>query len=288
MKSIKKMLFIIAFISFGMQSLTAQLKKTEAKDWTPMLDMALSQWEVWTGVPEPSIKNLPPDYQTEENGENKAPIGLGDPMGIFKVVENKNEELVLHITGEVYAGLTSLKTYSNYHVTLLFKWGEKKYEPRLQRKRDSGLLYHCYGEHGAFWNVWKSSLEYQIQEGDFGDLYTLAGTKANIPVDDNGKWNPASGKFNKTIRTIRKEDAESTNGKWSRIDLYVIGDSAVHVTNGKVVMALTGAKTKNGKKLDAGQLQLQSESAECYMKDIHIRPISKFPKSIRKAAGFYP
>ncbi|CAN0573521.1 unnamed protein product, partial [Ectocarpus sp. 12 AP-2014] len=236
--------------------------------------------------PEPSVKNLPADYTKDENGENKVPIGLGDPMGIFKVTKNKNEELVLNISGEVYAGLTSKKDYSNYHITLLFKWGEKKYEPRLNRKRDNGLLYHCHGEHGAFWNVWKSSLEYQIQEGDFGDLYTLAGTKATIPIDYEGKWSPDSKKLNETIRTIRKVDAESPNGQWTRVDLYVVGDSAVHVTNGQVVMALTHAKNGNGKKLDAGQIQLQSESAACYMKDIYIRPISKFPKWVTKQAGF--
>jgi len=285
-KLLIKTFLIINFLGLGLQALSAQITKTESKDWVPLLDTELTQWEVWTGVPEASVENLPPSYKKDENGVNKDPIGLGDPMDIFKVVRNKDGDLVLHISGEVYAGLTSLKTYSNYHLTLLFKWGEKKYEPRLARKRDNGILYHCYGEHGAFWNVWKSSLEYQIQEGDFGDLYTLAGTKANITIDDDGKWNSNSEKINKTIHTIRKEDAESPNGEWSRLDLYVLEDSAVHVTNGKVVMALTDAKTINGEKLHSGQLQLQSESAECYMKDINIRPISKFPKSIKKAAEF--
>ncbi|MFT5883618.1 MAG: hypothetical protein ACI9IP_000057 [Arcticibacterium sp.] len=171
-------------------------------------------------------------------------------------------------------------------MTLLFKWGQNKYEPRLERKRDNGLLYHCHGEHGAFWNVWKSSLEFQIQEGDFGDLYKLAGTKANVKVNKDQSWDPKSESINNGIRTIRSVDAESPHGEWTRVDLYVIGDKAVHVTNGKVVLALSEAKAKDGTVLNSGQIQIQSESAECYMKGINIRPISEFPKKIQKEACF--
>lgn len=291
MKTSTLLVNIAFLITFGNPQLTAQKdhkypsKIVKSKDWVSLLDQNLSQWEVWTGVPEPSIQNLPAGYQKDENGENKTPIGLGDPMGIFKVTEDENGELILNISGEVYAGLTSKKDYANYHLTFLFKWGEKKYEPRLERKRDNGLLYHCHGEHGAFWDVWKSSLEYQIQEGDFGDLYKLAGTKADVTVDEEGKWSANSSELSKGVRTIRKIDGESPNGQWTRIDLYVLEDSSVHIVNGKVVMALTNAISKNATKLDAGQIQLQSESAECYMKDIQLRPISRFPRWIKKETG---
>lgn len=282
---------IVLIMAFCNHQLRAQKdleypsKKVKSKDWVTLLDKDLSQWEVWTGVPEASVQNLPASYQKDENGENKLPIGLGDPMSIFKVTKDENGEHLLNISGEIYAGLTSKKDYANYHLTFLFKWGEKKYEPRLERKRDNGLLYHCHGEHGAFWNVWKSSLEYQIQEGDFGDLYKLAGTKADVTVDKEGKWSANASELSKGVRTIRKVDGESPHGEWTRIDLYVLEDSSVHVVNGRVVMALTNAISKDGTKLDAGQIQLQSESAECYMKDIHIRPIAKFPKWIKKESG---
>lgn len=279
---------LMAFTSvqlFAQKDLKYPIQQVKSKDWVPLLDEELSQWEVWTGVPEPSVQNLPENYQKDENGENKAPLGLGDPMGIFGVTRDENGALILNISGEVYAGLTSKKEYANYHITFLFKWGEKKYAPRLDRKRDNGLLYHCHGENGAFWDVWKSSLEYQIQEGDFGDLYKLAGTKAEVTVDEEGKWNSDASDLSRGVRSIRKVDSESPYGQWTRIDLYVLEDKAVHVVNGKVVLALTNAISKDGTKLDSGQIQLQSESAESYMKDIYIRPISEFPKWIKKETG---
>lgn len=58
--------------------------------------------------------------------------------------------------------------------------GQKKWEPRLNLPRNSGLLYHATGPHGAFWNTWKRSLEFEVAENDFGDLYPLGGTRADV------------------------------------------------------------------------------------------------------------
>lgn len=280
------MMSLISFLGFAQSQENPYPDKLKSKEWKSLLDKELSQWEVWTGVPEPSVKNLPKNYKKEINGDHKQPVGLGDPMGVFKVVQEEHEDLILNISGEVYAGLTSRKVYSNYHITLLFKWGEKKYEPRLDRKRDNGLLYHCYGEHGAFWNVWKRSLESQIQEGDFGDLYLLGGTKAKVKVNEEKVWDPKFENLSKEGRVIKSVDMESPKGEWTRVDLYVLDDRSVHVINGTVVLALTDARTHEGKVLSSGQIQIQSEGAECFMKDIHIRPITKFPDAIEKAAGF--
>lgn len=258
-------------------------KRVKSKDWIPLLDKELSQWEVWTGIPHKSIKNLPKGYEVPADGVPTEPIGLDNSLEIFKVTEGDNGEPILNVSGLAYAGLTSKKIYKNYHLTLLFKWGEKKYEPRLKQKRDNGLLYHCYGEHGKFWGVWKRSLESQIQETDFGDLYTLGGTKATVKVNEHGRWDPKSETTAKKGK--RLYDTESVHGAWTRVDIYVLEDKAVHVTNGKVTFALKDALDHKGNKLDKGQLQIQSEGAEGYVKGMYIRPIKKFPRKIRKAAG---
>ncbi|WP_111708888.1 3-keto-disaccharide hydrolase [Lutibacter citreus] len=281
---------IVAFclaISLPMLSQTKSkvpTKRKSSKNWKPLLDKELSNWDVWTGVPDKTVKNFPAGYVIPKDGKPVEAIGLSNEMGVYKVTLDEKGAPVLNISGEVYAGLTSKKEYGNYHLTMLFKWGEKKWAPRLEAKRDNGLLYHCYGDHGAFWNVWKRCLELQIQEGDMGDLYCLAGTKSNVTADKTNHWDPKGTKISKTAK--RSVDAESPKGEWTRIDLYVIEDSAVHVINGKVVLALKDARTHEGKKLDSGQIQIQSEGAACYAKGIYIRPIKKFPKKIKKAAGF--
>ena len=65
--------------------------------------------------------------------------------------------------------------YENYHLRFEFKWGEKRWPPREQALRDSGCCYHAVGPHGASYGFWMRSFEFQIQEGDCGDFYSLAG-----------------------------------------------------------------------------------------------------------------
>src|SRR5262249_12542959 len=88
-----------------------------------------------------------------------------DPRQRYTVVEVDGKPAI-RISGEVFGALTSQKEYENYHLRLEFKWGEKKWPPREKAVRDSGLLYHCVGPHGAAGSYWMQSQELQIQEHD--------------------------------------------------------------------------------------------------------------------------
>jgi hypothetical protein len=245
------------------------LAGSEAR-WVDMLDKTLSKWEVWTGVP--NVKFFQQDI---EKGE---PAGLGDPFSLYTVSQDQNGRLVLNISGQVDGVLVSRQSLSDYHLTMEFKWGNQKWPPRLNDPRGSGVLYHSYGENGFLWKAWKRSVEFQIREGGFGNFFTVGGTSSTIPKDSQDIWNPASTPKTGGGHAIRSVDMENPKGQWNRIDLYVLGDSAVHVVNGKVVMAITDAKRHDGTPLIAGQIQIQSEGAECKVRDIRIRPITKLPK----------
>ncbi|MGJ8653880.1 MAG: 3-keto-disaccharide hydrolase [Opitutaceae bacterium] len=253
-------------------------------EWTDLLDAELSHWETWTAVPHESIKEFPEGYTLGDNPKKAPAIGLSDPYNIYTTEQNAEGDLILKVSGKVYGGLTSKATYSKYHLSLQVKWGEKKWPPRENKKRDSGILYHCTGPHGALWKIWKRSSELQIMEGDFGDLFLLGGPTAMVTMGEDLVWNPALEAVERkgdVARGIRSVDTESPHGEWTQIDLYVLGDSAIHVINGTVVMAISDMKIK-GEPLIAGELQIQSEGAECYYKDIRIRPIDAFPESIAK------
>jgi len=236
-----------------------------------------------------------PQYDDVHNG---TPIGLNkDPKGVF-TMEKEGQEDILHVSGEIYAGLTSKKEYGNYHLQLQFKWGEKKWAPRLNVQRDNGLLYHCTGPHGAFWNVWMRCLEFQIQENDMGDLFCLAGANSMAstkPTEDNKSYQFAKGGVFKGVgdkfgnyRNQRSAPNEKAHGEWNTLDLYTVGGAAVHVVNGEVNNVLKDAfLMENGKQvpLERGFIQLQSEAAEGYFKQVRIRQIESFPPAIKAAAG---
>jgi hypothetical protein len=268
---------------------TAKKKKPAPPKTIRLLDPELSQWNTWIGVPHKTVTIPGFPQSTSNDGTKGTPLGLNkDPLGVFSMIEEDGKP-VLKITGQIYGGLTTREEFENYHLTLQFKWGEKKWEPRPNRQRDSGLLLHCVGKHGAFWNVWKRCLECQIQEGDVGDFFALGGTIADVPsiVPKDGKhpvYQPGA-----PLRTVKNSARHGTSkemphGEWNTVEIYTIGDKMVHIINGDINMVLlnTRQKTKEGEApLTKGQIQIQSEAAEIYYRNIQLTPIKEFPVEIK-------
>lgn len=257
-----------------------------------LIDPELSHWEIWMGVPHTSVQGLPAGIPQDDDMRKGQPVGLGKNLkNVFTVMEQDGES-VLKISGEIWGGLTTRQSFENYHLTCQVRWGEKKWAPRLEQKRNNGLLYHCTGRHGVVANSWKQSLEYQVQEGDLGDLWLLGklgcDVRATPREQDRPIWSPTSETIVKDRPVQRIKNYESPRHEWTRVDLYVLGSTAVHCVNGKVVLALENARDANGMPLNRGQIQIQSESAVVYYKDMWLRPIDKLPADVAKAAGLAP
>jgi hypothetical protein len=262
--------------------------------WTSLLDSNLSKWDKFIGVPHYSITSLP--GYPKGDGMNGTPIGLNkDPLQVFKV-EQIDGSPVLHVSGEIYGGLSTREEYGNYHFRAEFKWGERKYEPRLNEKRDNGILYHAYGPHGAFWNVWMNAQEMQVQEGDMGDYIALGPacdiTAVDTFADNEQGWMYRSGAGLKMFgdqgisgRCRRMKDFERPLGEWNTLELICLGAKSIHVVNGHVVNVTENIRIRQANggfvPLTKGKLQLQSEGAEAYYKNIFIQAISEIPEPYR-------
>lgn len=288
---------IFSTIAIGL-SLACSLQAKE-EDWKPMLNEKLDGWEVWIAAPHSSVKDLPADIPVDAEGKRQ-PLGLNnDPKGVY-TVKMEDGEPVLHITGEIWGGLTTKEEYSRYHFRTQFRWGEKKWEPRLDQARDNGIIYHATGKHGAAWGTWKKCLEFQVQENDMGDFFQIAGTRVDIKAVKEGDlfyYDPAGttmrfgeGPGVASFRAAHlRGKFEKPHGEWNTLELYVMGRDAVHVVNGNVVLVLHNASavdkaTKEETPLTSGQIQIQSESAECYYRRMEILQIDEFPAEIKKAA----
>ncbi len=257
--------------------------------WTPLLDAKLSRFELWMGVPHTSVTGLPAGTSQGDDWRKGEPLGLNnDPKKVFSMIE-ENGKPVLKISGEIYGGLTTLSEHENFHLSAQVKFGDKKWAPRLNAPRDNGLLYHATGEHGTFWKVWKSSVEFQVQENDMGDLYLLAGPRADARFVSEGEsksiWDPMQS-LKKAGQTKRSANYENPHGEWTTVEIYAIGRHAVHLVNGRVVMAIENIRSKEEMPLSKGQIQIQCEGAEAYYRDLKIRSVSEFPPAISAAAGF--
>ncbi|HEY8504136.1 MAG TPA: DUF1080 domain-containing protein [Gemmataceae bacterium] len=253
----------------------------------------LSGWDTWLGRPHPSVTGL--DLKKNDKGQYVGTVGLNkDPKNVYTVVTEDGAPAI-RISGEIFGALTSKEEFSDYHLRLQFKWGEKKWPPRDKAKRDSGLLYHCVGEHGAGGTFWMRSLECQIQEGDCGDFWSVAGVLVDVEGElqgDNGPvvfrpggktfTLPAKGLGNRAVKSATNE---KPHGQWNTIEVYCVGPTSVHVVNGTPNMVLTNARvaTDGGEKpLARGKIQLQSEGAEVFYRNIEVRPIKEIPKELLK------
>lgn len=286
-----KLRISVVLFTLALANTFAQKKSIE------LLDSNLSHFEKWNGVPHETVKDLPAGTYQSNNVHKGTPLGLNNDLkNVFSVSIEKGEP-VLKISGEIYGGLTTKETYSNYHFSAMFKWGDKKWEPRLDDKRDTGILYHCYGEHGSFWKTWKTSLEYQVQETDIGDFISISGNSATPKVagpivqirgdEEKKQYVPSSENyFEGKGYNHASLEPDAPHGEWNHLEIYVVGNNSVHVVNGEVVMVVEDARTPDGEPLTKGQIQIQSEAAECYYKQVNIKSIKKFPKKIRKQVRF--
>jgi len=279
-----------ALLAVGLLALTSFA--SAADDWRPLFDGTLDGWRHWLGAPHKSAE-VPGIARDAETGEYQEPLGWdADPLNNFDV-KTIDGEPAIYISGQGMGILMTNETFENYHLRLQFKWGEKKWPPRDEVVRDSGLLYHVHGEPGRSSRYWPACVELQIQEQDCGDLYaiiTQISVNARTQTGANNRpayiYDPAGAptifKQERPIgnRCIKSADFEKPHGEWNTIELICLGDDSIHIVNGEVVMRLSDAKQQDGDgwgPLSSGHIVLQSEGAEIYFRNVEIRPLTEVP-----------
>jgi len=249
----------------------------------------LDGWYTYMKNPEPTseVRGL----ERMDDGVYLEPIGLNrDPLNVFTVVEEDGEPAI-RISGEVFGILVTEKEYENYHLKLEFKWGEEKYPPRENLKMDSGILYHSIGEEGAWGDVWMKSLECQVQETDCGDYISVDTVMVDIPAfrsteDNRFYFHPDSSLITFSHERAYCEfyrDYENPLGEWNSMEIYTIDGNSVHLVNGQPNMKVMNSRhIVNGDEvpLTKGKIQLQSEGAEIFYRNIELKPISEIPEKV--------
>lgn len=182
-----------------------------------------------------------------------------DSLHIFQF-----EKDVLHVSGQRFGYISTEKSYSNFHLTLEFKWGTNKYPPRENAKRDAGVLYHAVIYNGD--KIWPRSLEFQIQEGDCGDFWLTD----SVSMTHADTITPLS----RGHRVVKSKDAEKPNGEWNKVEIIVKDGMITHKLNGEIV------NTGKNPSVPGGRIVLQSEGAEIYYKDVKLEDLTASPAKL--------
>jgi 3-keto-disaccharide hydrolase len=272
---------IILFTSFSF----------DEEGWTSLLDKNLSRWEIYQSYKYTTDYNG--EVPKDEKGDSIQPIGFNKNVDNVFSVSEENDEPVLRVSGEIYGSLFTKDEYENFDLKLKVKWGNKKWEPRINKLRDTGLMYNSIGECGVdYWRTWMRSQEFQIMEGHMGDYWSTANAAIDIRAFlSEGTMNSVASERQPFISfdpvsnlpgfCLRSADYESPKGEWTELELISFEDKSIRLVNGHVVMVLQNSRYKDEDKiipLTKGKLQLQSESAEVYFKDIIIKSLNELPQ----------
>ena len=180
-------------------------------------------------------------------------IGVNnDPDSDFRIENN-----VIHVLGKDLGYAMTDSAYNNYHFKVDFKWGEKKWPPRQDAKRDGGVCYNIPANSPD--SIWPSSIECQIQEGDVGDFWLLGFSTIKVKGVENQPSNHT--------RMQKYADGEKPNGEWNTVEIISYNGKCIQAVNGVVVNVGEEASNKNGRIL------LQSEYSEIYYRNVKIKKL---------------
>jgi len=253
-------------------ALAAPLHAAERSGWTSLFNgRDLSGWTTWVSM-QPTTPNM------------KAPTSIrglnNDPRHVFSVVDG-----LLRVSGEEWGAVSTVGEYENFHLKFEFKWGTKKWAPRLDAPRDSGLLYYAVGPEGAQSGHWMRSHEFQLQEGDCADYHSLDGVLVDAHVGDanEGDWkfyryDPALPmRTSLHARILKRGNFEKPSGEWNTMEVIADGRTLIHIVNGHEVLRVENSRqTVDGKvvPLTRGKFSLQSEGSEAYFRNIQVKPLA--------------
>ena len=131
------------------------------------------------------------------------------------------------------------------------------------------------GHMGDFWSQANSAIDIRsyLSEGIMNCVANEKQPFRSFGADSSDKF------------CMRAENNETPNNGWTTLELISFNGQSLHIVNGKVVMVLRNSRyVKDGQSypMTKGKIQLQSEAAEVYFKDILIKELKEMPVKYRE------
>jgi hypothetical protein len=223
-----------------------------------------------------------------------------DPDNIFSV-HSDEDGTAIRVLGKSYGAITTQEEFENVHISLEFKWGVQRWAPRAKVGRDSGILYACIGQPNPR-TGWMTSIENNIMEKGIGQWWSVNGAiidaegewitpemelyipyKKEGPAERNIVYRPGAPLITATPANgiTPPFDTESVFGNWNTVEVIFWGGNCIHRLNGAVnLVAVNPRYEKDGAwlPLERGKIQLQSEGAELFYRNIRARHLRQLPQ----------
>jgi len=164
------------------------------------------------------------------------------------------EDGVLVSVGTPKGYLYTEEDYTDFVLRLEWRW------PVAKAGR-GGVLLRTTGEH----RIWPKSLEAQINAGDAGDFWGLAGYPLDGPAER--KKVIESPQFGTLANLAKTAAVEKPPGEWNRYEITARGDTVILVINGREVNRATGCAVV------PGRICLTAEGDAIHFRNVRLEPL---------------
>ncbi|MCX7426167.1 MAG: DUF1080 domain-containing protein [Planctomycetia bacterium] len=161
---------------------------------------------------------------------------------------------VLVSKGSPKGYLYTEKDYGDFVLTFEYRW------PPNKKPGNGGVLVRMRGPD----RIWPKSLEAQINVGDAGDFWGLAGYSLDGPAERLKKLEHPQ--FGALVNLKKVKAAEKPPGEWNHYKIIADGPTVTLVLNGEEVNRATHCEETPGKIL------LTAEGDEIHFRNVRISP----------------
>ena len=243
-----------------------------------------------------NVLDLVREHQMEAHLNTKADL-CDPPEDVFRLQDG-----LLHISGRGYGYLATQQVFSDYHLVIEFKWGEHSWGKRKERARDSGILVHAFGPHGACGDTWITSIEANMIEGGMADIIVISsqlpdGTmlkptvtcEIDLDRDKEKRWRRGAPRQTVTCGRVNwafrdedwedrlgfrgKNDLDAPVGEWNRLEVIANGKTLCYLFNGQVVNEAFDVFPSEGR------VCIQTEAAETIVRRWELWPLNSFKET---------
>jgi hypothetical protein len=163
------------------------------------------------------------------------------------------EDGVLICKGTPLGYLYTKEDYGNFRLTLEWRW------PPGAEPGKGGVLIRTTGEQ----KIWPRSLEAQINVGDAGDFWGLAGYALSGPPDRTRSLDHET--YGRLINVKKTTSLEKPAGQWNSYEIIADGGTVTLIINGDEVNRAEGCD------LTPGKICLTSEGNEIHFRNVTLR-----------------
>ena len=297
----------LALSAIGVHRITAEVVDSEGLIFTDQIVINVINTDVIT--PTEPIKLFDGDslspfytwYQFTGFGPSENTIEVNS--GEIKILPANNPELP---TNRSEGYLITNNSFANYIAVLEFRWGD--FQILRNFVRDAGLIVHSTGNNGGWRGRYMPGIEVQQSEGSMGDIILLKDDAAPMSITANTAqldcvfdslfcrggfiWDPDSpirvftddvtagpnyGNLHNRVWSAAWQnqtgfrgpvDYENQHGDWNQFVVIADGDLIDVYFNGQHVNSASNVFPS------AGQLQLQLEWTEYYVRRFELLPLS--------------